>query len=73
LLGVNTETAGGIRRVLADTEVVDGPDPPPFDGVIVNLYDVDSVKPVKVNVPAFVVVCVGVVDEGFDVMEYKVA
>jgi hypothetical protein len=73
LLVVNDVTAGGIRRVLADAEVVGSPAPFTFDGVIVNLYDVDSVKPMNVNVPAVSVVCVGVDDGGSDVMEYKVA
>jgi hypothetical protein len=61
------------NAVLADAEVVDCPAPFSFDGVIVNLYNVEVVKPMNVNVPAVSVVCVGVDDGGSDVMEYKVA
>lgn len=49
-------------------EVVDGPSPSAFDGVIVNVYDVKGIKPVKV-MEAIVDVCVGVDDGGFDVTE----
>jgi hypothetical protein len=57
----------GRARVLIEEEVVGGPFPDTLDGVIVNVYAVDGVRPVNVKlVPDVVCVVVG----GEDSMKY---
>jgi hypothetical protein len=61
---------GGSGSVLIGSDVVDGPLPDAFEGVIVNVYSWSGVRPVNVRVVPDVV-CV--VDEGTDSIEYSVA
>jgi hypothetical protein len=71
LLATKPVTAsGGGGRVVIGSDVVDGPLPDAFDGVIVNVYSWSGVRPVNVRVVPDVV-CV--VDEGTDSIEYSVA
>jgi hypothetical protein len=72
LLTVNPVTAFGTGgSVLIGSDVVDGPLPITFEGVIVNVYSVSGTKSVNVKVVSDVVCIISGVD--VSIIEYEVA